>query len=367
MTTVTYEATAGQTEYQITFPYLSESHLAVSVNGTPTSLFTITGGDTVVLDGSFVILAGDAIKIERQTPLSELLATFASTTTLRASELARAFKQLLFGLQELGSGAFDKLGKVVGGLAWDAASLPMRNLGAPSEGGDAATKAYVDLIGATNGVLPIPDATQIGLGIRVRGGSGGPEYAIGAINGAETTFVVPTQTTGALGFNGGYELAKLGASSTGTWRTNNAAKVPLELESSAGTPTFGAFAVDGNGTDILVPRGTFEVTAEGSVRSLTATTDINEASAAAQLSFGAGTQIDLRSDLILGYGGGAGGIGDNRDPAPFPKGTSGYMRLKGFVTFLAPTRVYLHMSASTQGDLVVADTPWRLRLKEVVL
>ena len=358
MTSVSYEASAGQTEFQITFDYISEAHLRVLVNQVETNLFTVTPENLLVLDSSFVILEGMPVEIRRDTPSEELLANFAPASSIRATEIRTGFRQILFVLQEVLQSTLSGLRKTINGQRWEGESLPLGNLGEPLDSSDAATKSYVDSLAGQAGVLPAPTVADIGKGIRIRGG-GSLTYDIGAINGATLTTRIPM--TGIN--NGAASVAKTGSGTGGIWLTSDDTRMPLEVETTVSNPEFGSFGVDPNGYDMLLPRGSFKIEAEGPVRSLTATANTNFTNASAAITTGTGEVLDIRASIVLGRGGGS----QNHPIEPGPSfQAQSYVRLQATVTLFTATRINLRISGSTFGDEVVADTPWRLTATEVI-
>lgn len=359
MSSVSYEATAGQTDFLITYDYISTAHLQVFIDGVETTAFTVGSDSIMVLDVG--ALDGEVVTIQRTTPTTGLLTNFASPSSVRSGEIRTGFRQLLFIAQEILSSSLLGLRKTVNELAWNAEGLPLSSLGTPVAGDDAATKTYVDNLAAAEGVLPEPLVADLGKGIRIRSDGGGPAYVIGPINGATATFKIPIQLTGVSGFNYGQLVPPLGlgAGLTGTWQSDASSRMPLEVEDTAGTPTYGTISLDGAGFDIVVPRGTFIIEAEGPMRSLTNTLSgvNNPTSAAAALMTTTGTVLDVRPIVYLGRSGGAG---------PTYQAQS-YVRLSTTQTFGATTRLNLRLTGSTSSDDVIADTPWRVRLTEVVL
>lgn len=358
MSSVSYEATGGQTDFLITYDYISTAHIQVFIDGVETTAFSIGSDSIVVLDSGAI--AGEIVTITRSTPTTGLLTSFASPSSVRSGEIRTGFRQLLFIAQEILSSSLLGLRKTVNELAWDAEGLPLSSLGTPVAGDDAATKTYVDNLAAAEGVLPEPLVADLGKGIRIRSDGGGPAYVIGPINGATATFKIPLQGSGVAGYNYGYLVPPLGLGTglTGTWQSDASSRMPLEVEDTAGTPTYGTISLDGS-YDIVVPRGTFVIEAEGPLRSLTNTVSAenNATSAAAALMTTTGTVLDARPWVQLGRSGGTGQVFQAQS----------YVRLTTTQTFGATTRLNLRITGSTSSDDVIADTPWRVRLTEVVL
>ena len=58
-------ATASQTTFAITFPYIESTHVKVQINGVENSSFSISGSNVVLDSGA---AAGEKVKLYRQTP-----------------------------------------------------------------------------------------------------------------------------------------------------------------------------------------------------------------------------------------------------------------------------------------------------------
>lgn len=141
--------------------YLSAAHIYVYVNGnakTVNTQYTInTTARTVTFTAGNIPESLAYIKIQRITPktVAGLQVTYTDASVLTATDMNNAQKQQLFISQEAqdtGSGA---LSLNEDGNAWDAQSLRIGSVGAPSDLSDAATKGYVDSI-ALYGAYTVP-------------------------------------------------------------------------------------------------------------------------------------------------------------------------------------------------------------------
>jgi len=94
----TYTGNGSQTLYTFTFPYLEESHIKVSLNGTVTTAYTLANATTI----SFNSAPGNdvAIRIYRETDDTSLAATFYAGSAIRSSDLNENFTQNLYVTQE---------------------------------------------------------------------------------------------------------------------------------------------------------------------------------------------------------------------------------------------------------------------------
>ena len=94
----TYTGNGSTTIYSLSFPYLQQSDVVVTLNGTVTTAYTFATSNTI----QFTTAPGNgvAIKITRNTELEEADATFYPGSTIRAQDLNDNFTQLLYVAQE---------------------------------------------------------------------------------------------------------------------------------------------------------------------------------------------------------------------------------------------------------------------------
>ena len=155
----TYTADGSTTEFAITFPFLREADVAVSVfdaSGNAVSAFDFE----IFLDGSFkarVVSDGTitdntptplpvnfTVTVSRATDISTLSTTFVDGVSLRAADINLLLNQQNYALQEFGRNTQEALGKNVTDTAWDATSLRITNLAQPTANNDAIRKVDVD-------------------------------------------------------------------------------------------------------------------------------------------------------------------------------------------------------------------------------
>lgn len=97
-TSVAYPASAGQSEFDVTFPYLDQSHVVVTVNGLPAAHAFVS---PTRVKTSSVMVGGEAVVVRRQTPIDQALVTFQNGAVLTKEELNTAVLQCLYIQQEL--------------------------------------------------------------------------------------------------------------------------------------------------------------------------------------------------------------------------------------------------------------------------
>ena len=154
-----YTTTGTETTFAITFPFLKEADVVVTVfdpSGNTVSAFDYE----IFLDGSFKarvvadgtitdnaptpLTSGHTVTISRATDIATLATTFQDGVSLRADDINMLLNQQNYALQEFGRNTEEALGKNVNDTAWDATSLRITNLAQPTADNDAIRKVDVD-------------------------------------------------------------------------------------------------------------------------------------------------------------------------------------------------------------------------------
>ena len=150
LTEITYTGTGGVTFGPIPFPYLQNSDVLITINGTATTAFTIDNS-TKIITFSSAPANGSTIRVYRNTNNDTLAATFVSGSAIRAADLNDNFTQNLYVIQEIDNNAIQTDGSksMVGNL--NMGSNRITNLAAPTTDTDAVNRAYVNNIVA-NGI-----------------------------------------------------------------------------------------------------------------------------------------------------------------------------------------------------------------------
>ena len=143
-TYVDYTATAAQTDFAFSFPYLEDSHVTVEIDGVATTDFTIvtTPATKVVLDSGAT--AGQIVRVRRKSQPDTNLVDFVNGSVLTESELDRAYLHNRYLAEEIAELNDASLQIGAGGTNWDAKSLQIKNLADPTDTTDATNKTYVD-------------------------------------------------------------------------------------------------------------------------------------------------------------------------------------------------------------------------------
>jgi hypothetical protein len=146
-TYVDYTATAAQTDFAFTFPYLEDEHVIVEIDGVQK---TLTTDYTIVTSPSTKIVltsgatAGQIVRVRRKSQPGTDLVDFENGSVLTESELDRAYLHNRYLNEEISELNDASLQKEAGGTDWDAGGSKIKNVGAPTLTADATTKQYVD-------------------------------------------------------------------------------------------------------------------------------------------------------------------------------------------------------------------------------
>lgn len=157
----TYLATSGQTDFAITFPYIETTHVYVKVDGVDTAAFTVnTGTGNVVLDSGAT--TGQVVKVYRKTPgrteaEAVRLVDFQDGSVLTEADLDKITLQLLYLSQEAQETSDGNLPIDFDGN-YNAGGLRIKNIGEPVEEFDAVRKAYVDALSLYGQGIAVPQS-----------------------------------------------------------------------------------------------------------------------------------------------------------------------------------------------------------------
>lgn len=94
----TYTGNGATVLYSFTFPYLDTADIKVSVNGTPTTAYTLANATTVSFNSAPA--NGAAVRIYRETASDTPDATFYPGSAIRSQDLNDNFTQILYYSQE---------------------------------------------------------------------------------------------------------------------------------------------------------------------------------------------------------------------------------------------------------------------------
>jgi hypothetical protein len=151
LTEITYTGDGSDVTFgPIPFPYLQNSDVLITINGTATTAFTIDNS-TKIITFSSAPANGSTIRVYRNTNNDTLAATFVSGSAIRAADLNDNFTQNLYVIQEIDNNAIQTDGSksMVGNL--NMGGYKIANLATPTTDTDAVNRAYVNNIVA-NGI-----------------------------------------------------------------------------------------------------------------------------------------------------------------------------------------------------------------------
>lgn len=146
-TYVDYTATAAQTDFAFTFPYLEDEHVIVEIDGVQKTLTTdytiVTSPSTKIVLNSGAT-AGQIVRVRRKSQPGTDLVDFENGSVLTESELDRAYLHNRYLNEEIGELNDVSLQKAAGTNNWDAGNNKIVNVATPTDTNDASTKDYVD-------------------------------------------------------------------------------------------------------------------------------------------------------------------------------------------------------------------------------
>lgn len=153
----TYTGNGSTTNYSFTFPYLETTDIKASINGTPTTAFTLANATTVSFNTAPA--NGASIRIYRETDDAALAATFYPGSAIRSQDLNENFTQNLYRLQETSNYSVLDVGNVTLNASYTfngtASGQP------PTSNNHFATKAYVDGVAFASGNLTLGDKGDV--------------------------------------------------------------------------------------------------------------------------------------------------------------------------------------------------------------
>lgn len=158
-TYVDYTATAAQTDFAFSFPYLEDSHVTVEIDGVATTDFTIvtTPSTKIVLDSGAT--AGQLVRVIRKSQPDTNLVDFVNGSVLTESELDRAYLHNRYLAEESAEQNDVSMRLTAGATGFDALNKKIFNVVDPTSDQDAATKNYVDETVAGVALGTVPDGS----------------------------------------------------------------------------------------------------------------------------------------------------------------------------------------------------------------
>lgn len=136
----TYTGNGSTTNYSFTFPYLETTDIKTSINGTPTTAFTLANATTVSFNSAPA--NGASIRIYRETNNDNPQATFYPGSAIRSQDLNDNITQILYATQENTNYSVQDTGNVT--LTANYAFSGTVSGQTPTASGHLATKGYID-------------------------------------------------------------------------------------------------------------------------------------------------------------------------------------------------------------------------------
>jgi len=128
-------------QFDLSFPYLSQSHVSVTVNGTATTAFTYATSTRIQLNTGPT--AGDVVVIKRATSPNTRLVDYQTGSVLSDEILDKDSLQAFYLAQEANDVADIVLSKNASNL-FDAGNERITNVANPTAAQDVATKNYLE-------------------------------------------------------------------------------------------------------------------------------------------------------------------------------------------------------------------------------
>ena len=162
----TYTGNGTTVVYSLTFPYLRQEHVKVTVNGTLTTAYTFVNSNTIQFNTAPA--NGAAIVIYRETESDELDNRFFANSSIRAGSLNNNFTQTLYVSQETQDVANRALNDVATAISTAGTALITANSAsnvatlALSRADTAINTANTANTNATNAINAVNNASAVG-------------------------------------------------------------------------------------------------------------------------------------------------------------------------------------------------------------
>ena len=139
----TYSADGSTQSFAVTFPFISRSHVTVTVNGSAATFTWVNDGQITITTPT--VVSTDKVIIQRATSDTVRLVDYVDGSNLTESDLDLDSKQAFYMSQEALDERDNHLALDLSGAdSWDALSKKITDLTTPTNANDAANKSYVD-------------------------------------------------------------------------------------------------------------------------------------------------------------------------------------------------------------------------------
>ena len=233
----TYTANGILTQFSFTFPYLEESDVKVSLDGTDQATTEYSFANATTIEFNTAPTNGQDVRIYRVTDTDAAQATFFAGSSIRAQDLNDNNLQLLYATQETVNRRVDSTGgSMTGDL--DMNQNKVIDLATPTADNDASTKAYVDSTLGTAGGYASAAATSASQAAasataaatsatnaatsETNAGTSETNAATSATNAANSATAASTAQTAAETAETNAETAETNASNSATAAANSA-------------------------------------------------------------------------------------------------------------------------------------------------
>ena len=145
----TYTGNNSSTSFSVTFPYIEQAHVIVTVDGTTKTLntdYTFSNSSTITFTTAPALNA--IIKFTRASNQTARLVDYQDGSTLTEATLDQDGNQTFFMAQEAIDTSLDSIVKGADNV-WDAQSLRIKNVATPVNANDAVNVTVAEVAGSS--------------------------------------------------------------------------------------------------------------------------------------------------------------------------------------------------------------------------